>query len=128
LQRGILPDGGSPSREDCKTMTLKALREQVVEANLELVRRGLVIYKMEAQERTVTSLGSRPLLVLSATEPADAERLAWNNYSEGLASQSSAGVHEIFDGASHTSFSYDADYAARTVATIERMIEAVRTD
>lgn len=83
--------------------------------------------EMEAQERSVTSLGAIPLLVLSATEPADAERRAWNDYSAGLARQSSDGVQEIFDGASHMSFAYQAGYAARTTTAIERVIEAVRS-
>jgi pimeloyl-ACP methyl ester carboxylesterase len=127
LALGVMPPldfGDLPARQQAESLTFNRTTK-FYEA---LAGQYEAMPEMEAQERTVTSLGSRPLLVLSATEPADAERLAWNNYSEGLASQSSAGVHEIFDGASHTSFSYDADYAARTVATIERMIEAVRTD
>jgi pimeloyl-ACP methyl ester carboxylesterase len=81
----------------------------------------------DAQEGSVTSLGSIPLLVLSATEPADAERHAWNDYSAELARQSSDGVQEIFEGASHTSFAYQSEYAARTTAAIERVVEAVRS-
>jgi pimeloyl-ACP methyl ester carboxylesterase len=87
----------------------------------------------DAQVRATGSLGSRPLAVLTATDhghpPETAAHLEryWRGLQDELAALSSNSVHQIVDGATHTSLVSDRHHAAATSDSIRRVVEAVRT-
>jgi hypothetical protein len=81
----------------------------------------------DAQERAVKSLGDMPLVVLSATLPADETRRAWNEFSAELAGLSSNSSHRLVDGATHMSLALKQEHAQVTIEAILQVIEAART-
>jgi pimeloyl-ACP methyl ester carboxylesterase len=81
----------------------------------------------DAQEQAVKSLGDMPLVVLSATLPADEMRRVWNEFSAELASLSSNGSHRLVDGATHMSLALKQEHAQATLEAIVQVIESVRT-
>jgi pimeloyl-ACP methyl ester carboxylesterase len=81
----------------------------------------------DAQERAVKSLGDMPLVVLSATLPADETRRAWNEFSAELTGLSSNSDYRLVDGATHMSLALKQQHAQQTSAAILQVVEAVRT-
>lgn len=78
------------------------------------------------EEREVTSLGDIPLLVLVATEPANAVRKVWNQANIEMASLSTRGSHRIVDGATHMSLAYRKDDAQVCTNGILEVLAAAR--
>jgi hypothetical protein len=81
----------------------------------------------DAQERAVKSLGDMPLVVLSATLPADETRRAWNEFSAELASLSFNSDYRLVDGATHMSLALKQEHAQQTSAAILDVVETART-
>lgn len=81
----------------------------------------------DTQERAVKSLGDMPLVVLSATQPADETRLAWNEFSAELAGLSSNSDYRLVEGATHMSLALKREHAAQTSAAVLQVVEAIRT-
>jgi hypothetical protein len=81
----------------------------------------------DAQERAVKSLGDMPLVVLSATRPADETRQAWNEFSVELAGLSSNSDYRLVDGATHMSLALKQEHAQQTSTAILDVVEVVRT-
>jgi pimeloyl-ACP methyl ester carboxylesterase len=79
------------------------------------------------QEREVTTLGSMPLIVVSATTPDDATRRVWTEINGELAGLSTNGVHRVVQAATHESLLWKNEDAQVTVAAIRQVVDAVRT-
>ena len=77
-----------------------------------------------AQIRNAQSLGDKPLAVISAGEQSS----GWLEMQEELAALSPNSIHRVVDGATHESLLYDKRDSQVTSATIEQVVEAVRTD
>ncbi len=71
--------------------------------------------------------GTLPLIVLSATLPADEGREQWTKLNGTLAARSSNGRHRIVDGASHMSLALELDQAQVTTTAILQVLESART-
>jgi pimeloyl-ACP methyl ester carboxylesterase len=80
-----------------------------------------------AQEREVTSLGSIPLIVVSATVPDDESRRVWTEINGELAELSTNGVHRVVQGATHESLVWEIDDAQVTIDSIRRVLDSART-
>jgi pimeloyl-ACP methyl ester carboxylesterase len=80
-----------------------------------------------AQEREVTSLGSIPLIVVSATVPDDETRRVWTEINGELAELSTNGVHRVVQGATHESLVWEIDDAQVTIDSIRRVLDSART-
>ena len=80
--------------------------------------------EMTAQVRSAGSLGDKPLAVISAGEQSS----GWLEMQSELAALSPNSVHRVVDGATHVSLLYGRRDARATNATIEQVVEAVRTD
>jgi pimeloyl-ACP methyl ester carboxylesterase len=80
------------------------------------------------EERDVTSLGDIPLLVLVATEPADAVRKVWNQANIEMAGLSTNGSYRIVEGATHISLVYREADAQVCTDGILSILDAVRTE
>jgi pimeloyl-ACP methyl ester carboxylesterase len=77
-----------------------------------------------AQVRGTGNLGEKPLAVVSAGEqPPD-----WLEMQEELAALSSDSVHRVVNGATHESLLYERRDAQVSSASIDKVVEAVRTD
>ena len=76
---------------------------------------------------TPQNLGVLPLIVLSASQPADASRRAWTQVNAELAARSSNGVHRIADGATHMSLVLEHEKAQATIVAILQVITAAHT-
>ncbi len=79
------------------------------------------------EEREVTSLGDIPLLVLVATEPADAVRKVWKQANIEMASLSTNGSYRIVEGATHISLVYRQADAQVCADGILDVLDAVRS-
>jgi pimeloyl-ACP methyl ester carboxylesterase len=77
-----------------------------------------------AQARSLTTLGDRPLFVLTAER--DAQR-GWRALQEDLATLSTNVVHRVLPTASHSMLTQDEAVAARSSTAIKRVGEAVRS-
>ena len=71
-----------------------------------------------AQEREVTTLGSPPLIVISAAAPDDETRRIWTKINEELAALSVNGVHRVVPGATHQSLVWKTADAQVTIDSI----------
>jgi pimeloyl-ACP methyl ester carboxylesterase len=80
-----------------------------------------------AQERGVTSLGSIPLIVVSATAPDDQTRQVWTEINGELAELSTNGVHRIVSGATLESLVWEIDDAQVTIDSIRHVLDSART-
>jgi pimeloyl-ACP methyl ester carboxylesterase len=80
-----------------------------------------------AQEREVTSLGSMPLIVVSATAPDDQTRRVWTKINGELAELSTNGVHRVVPGATHEGLVWEIDHAQVTIESIRRVLDSART-
>jgi pimeloyl-ACP methyl ester carboxylesterase len=80
-----------------------------------------------AQEREVTSLGSIPLIVVSATVPDDQTRQVWTEMNGELAELSTNGVHRVVPGATHEGLVWEIDHAQVTIESIRRVLDSART-
>ena len=78
------------------------------------------------QEREVTSLGSIPLIVVSAT-PDDETRRVWTEINGELARLSTNSIHRLMQGATHSGLLWKSEHAQVTVDAIKQVIEAART-
>jgi pimeloyl-ACP methyl ester carboxylesterase len=81
------------------------------------------------QVRNLKSFGDMPLFVLTATEhdsPPDQEK-QWQEWQNELALLSNNSVHQVVDGADHTSFWRDPEIAKLSVTAILQVVEAART-
>src|SRR5215207_4027128 len=77
-----------------------------------------------AQVRSTQSLGNKPLVVISAgTQPP-----SWLELQDELAALSPNSSHRVVDGATHESLLYERRDAQVSIAAIEQLVEAVRTD
>jgi pimeloyl-ACP methyl ester carboxylesterase len=79
------------------------------------------------QERAVTSLGSIPLIVVSATAPDDETRRVWTEMNGELAELSTNSVHRVMQGATHSGLVWKSEHAQMTIDAIQQVIEAART-
>jgi pimeloyl-ACP methyl ester carboxylesterase len=79
------------------------------------------------QEREVTSLGSIPLIVVSATTPDDDTRRVWTEINGELAGLSTNSIHRVNEGATHSGLLWKSEDAQVTVDAIKQVIEATRT-
>jgi pimeloyl-ACP methyl ester carboxylesterase len=80
-----------------------------------------------AQERSVTSLGSIPLIVVSATAPDDQTRRVWTEINGELAELSTNRVHRVVQGATHEGLVWERDDAQVTNDSIRQVLDAART-
>jgi hypothetical protein len=80
-----------------------------------------------AQEREVTSLGSMPLIVVSATAPDDETRRVWTEINGELAALSINGIHRVVPGATHESLVWKSADAQMTIVSIRQVLDAART-
>ena len=79
------------------------------------------------QEREVTSLGSIPLIVVSATTPDDETRRVWTEINGELAGLSTNSIHRVIQGATHSGLLWNNEHAQVTVDVITQVIVAART-
>jgi pimeloyl-ACP methyl ester carboxylesterase len=87
----------------------------------------------DAQVRTSTALGARPLVVLTATDHIDTfgptyaaqTEPVWRQMQDELAALSTNSAHYLVDGATHTSL--QTKDAAVTSAAIEQVVQAARS-
>jgi pimeloyl-ACP methyl ester carboxylesterase len=79
------------------------------------------------EERSVTSLGDIPLLVLISTEPDDATHKVWSVANIEMASLSSNGSYRIVEGATHMSLVYRHNDAQICADGILQVLDAVQT-
>jgi hypothetical protein len=80
-----------------------------------------------AQEREVTTLGSMPLIVVSATAPDDETRRVWTEINGELAVLSINRVHRVVPGATHESLVWKSADAQVTINSIRQVLDAART-
>jgi pimeloyl-ACP methyl ester carboxylesterase len=80
-----------------------------------------------AQEREVTSLGSIPLIVVSATMPDDETRRVWTKINGELAELSTNSVHRVQQGATHHGLVWKSDDAQVTIDSIRQVLDAALT-
>jgi pimeloyl-ACP methyl ester carboxylesterase len=92
-----------------------------------LVGQYAAMPETDAQERAVKSLGDIPLVILSATLPADKTRRVWNEFSAELAGLSSNSSHRLVEKATHMSLALKQEHAQQTSAAVLQVVEAVRT-
>jgi pimeloyl-ACP methyl ester carboxylesterase len=92
-----------------------------------MLDQGRAMPQTLAQEREVTSLGSMPLIVLSATAPDDETRRVWTEINAELAGLSINGVHRVVQGATHQSLVWKSDDAQVTTDSIRQVFNAART-
>ncbi|MEZ4737663.1 MAG: alpha/beta hydrolase [Caldilineaceae bacterium] len=76
---------------------------------------------------TSPNLGALPLIVLSASLPADEGRQEWTKVNADLATRSSNGVHRVVERATHMSLALERQQAQTTIAAILQVVEAART-
>lgn len=76
--------------------------------------------------RAVHSLGDLPLVVLSASLPADESRRVWTQVNQELAALSSKGSHRVIEGATHAGLVNDRQYAEQVARAILDMIAALQ--
>jgi len=93
----------------------------------------------DAQVRATGSLGTMPLIVLTASDhsrdfaasmPSETRgqfEQIWQELQSELAALSTNSVHRLVDGAGHSSFQLDSAYISITNAAILQVIEAART-
>jgi pimeloyl-ACP methyl ester carboxylesterase len=79
------------------------------------------------QERQVMSLGSIPLIVVSATLPDDETREVWSEINGELAKSSTNSVHRVVQGAQHQDLVRKSEHAEVTINAIQEVVQAVRT-
>jgi pimeloyl-ACP methyl ester carboxylesterase len=79
------------------------------------------------QEREVRSLGSIPLIVVSATTPDDETRRVWTEINGELAGLSTNSIHRVMQGGTHSGLLWKREHAQVTVDAIQQVIEATRT-
>jgi hypothetical protein len=77
---------------------------------------------------TRSYLGTLPLIVISATLPADEGRQAWTQVNAQLATRSSNSLHLVAIGATHMSLAIEREQAQVTIAAIRQVIAAARTN
>jgi pimeloyl-ACP methyl ester carboxylesterase len=77
-----------------------------------------------AQVRSTQSLGDKPLAVVSASQQSS----DWLEMQDELAALSTNSIHPVLEGATHESLLYDKGDSQVTSATIEQVVDAVRTD
>jgi pimeloyl-ACP methyl ester carboxylesterase len=77
-----------------------------------------------AQVRSTQSLGDKPLAVVSASQQSS----DWLEMQDELAALSTNSIHPVVEGATHESLLYDKGDSQVTSATIEQVVDAVRTD
>jgi pimeloyl-ACP methyl ester carboxylesterase len=77
-----------------------------------------------AQVRGTGNLGEKPLVVVSAGE----QPSSWLEMQEELATLSPNSIHRVVNGATHESLLYERRDALVTSASIDKVVEAVRTD
>jgi pimeloyl-ACP methyl ester carboxylesterase len=75
---------------------------------------------------TPQALGALPLIVLSASLPADVGRQAWTAVNAALAARSSNGRHRVVAGATHMSLALNEEQAQATIRAIRQVVEAAR--
>jgi pimeloyl-ACP methyl ester carboxylesterase len=86
-----------------------------------LIKQGDSMPTVLQEEHEVKSLGDIPLLVLVATEPADAVRKVWNQANIEMAGLSTNGSYRIVEGATHISLVYrevDAQVCANGILDV----------
>ena len=77
------------------------------------------------QDKTLTSLGGKPLFVLTADL---GQQSGWTAAQNKLAGLSKNSVHETTDGATHAALLEDRNYAAVTSRAIDAVVRSVRTN
>jgi pimeloyl-ACP methyl ester carboxylesterase len=95
---------------------------------------GAAIQATDAQTRNAGSLGSMPLIVISADSawlnfggPPDEARRIYTEMNVEQAGLSSNSAHRVVAGATHTSLVNEREDAQATIDAIREVVEAVRT-
>lgn len=84
---------------------------------------------INAQVRATQGFGDLPLFVLSATEhgtPPALEQL-WQSWQQEMSTLSTNSIHQVVDGANHTSLVFDAQDAKASINAIGEVVTAART-
>ena len=76
---------------------------------------------------TPQDLGMLPLVVLSASLPADEGRQEWTKVNTALAARSSNGRHRIVERATHMALALEQEQAQATITAIRQVLAAART-
>jgi CMP-2-keto-3-deoxyoctulosonic acid synthetase len=76
------------------------------------------------QDKALTSLGGKPLFVLTADR---GQQSGWPAAQNKLAGLSTNSVHETTHGATHAALLDDRNYAAVSSRAIEAVVRSVRT-
>ncbi len=79
------------------------------------------------QERQVISLGSIPLIIVSATLPDNETRRVWNEINGELAKLSTNNVYRLVQGAEHQDLVRKREHAEVTMDAIQDVVQALRT-
>ena len=94
----------------------------------------------DAQVRATRDLGDKPLVVLTAGDhsrdfasgvsPAAQTRFehTWLDLQSELATLSTNSIHQVVEGAGHSTLQFDREDAQETIRAIQRVVKAVRTD
>ena len=77
------------------------------------------------QDKALTSLGGKPLFVLSADV---GQMSGWGEAQKKLAALSTNSVHETTHGATHSALLEDRNFAAVSSRAIGAVVQSVRTD
>ena len=78
-----------------------------------------------AEARSLTTLGDRPLVVLTAEKDAEGGWMAAQNE---LAALSTNSAHQLLPNATHSMLTEDKATAARSSRAIDEVVNAVRTN
>jgi pimeloyl-ACP methyl ester carboxylesterase len=80
--------------------------------------------KIYASEQDMGNLGSLPLFVITASETGPYP--AWPALQDDLAGLSTDSIHQIIEGATHSSLVFNPAYARQVSAAIIQVVEAIR--
>jgi pimeloyl-ACP methyl ester carboxylesterase len=78
-----------------------------------------------AEARSLTTLGDRPLVVLTAEKDAEG---GWKGAQNNLAALSTNTIHQLLPNAEHSMLTEDKDTAAQSTRAINEVVEAVRNN
>src|SRR5215204_881020 len=135
LSGGNMSECGLPVRQCKEEQAYFATAQYLVTK-----RQEMYAPERDAQVRATGDLGDKPLVVLTAGDhsrdfaagvsPAARTRFerTWHDLQSELAALSTDSNHRVVEGAGHSTLQTDREDAQVTSATIEQVVEAVRTD
>ena len=131
IVRLFVTAGVGPTAEDYDLPALQRAQARTFNVTAKfwqsIARQTAAMPATDAQERAVTTLGDMPLVVLSATLPADETRRAWNEFSAELVGLSSNSDYRLVEGATHMSLVLKQEHAQAIVEAIFQVIQNART-